>query len=188
VGQNFTAAVGDGNTALGTPAGETDTWLISDFATGNTNARGLITLPEGDYNFEAFQLELGGGAGLQIWVAPGDQTAAGFNGGAFAPLVADVLPDYFLAANQGLGLVAGPGTCPATKPGDYDNDGDVDGRDFLVWQRGGSPTPNSAADLATWRTNFGSAVAAGGAIPEPSTLGLALAMAGIGARCGRRRR
>jgi hypothetical protein len=26
-------------------------------------------------------------------------------------------------------------------PGDYNGDGDVDGRDFLIWQRGGSPAP-----------------------------------------------
>jgi hypothetical protein len=178
VGQNFTSAVGDGTTAIGTPAGETDTWLIADFATGNTNARGLITLTEGDYNFEAFQLELGGGAGLQVWVAPGDRTTSGFNSGAFSPLVLDVLPDAVLPANPGLGLVAGPGTGPVAKPGDFDVDGDVDGADFLVWQRGGSPNPLSAADLATWKGNFGSAVAAAGAVPEPGTLGLAL-MAGI---------
>lgn len=40
--------------------------------------------------------------------------------------------------------------------GDFDGDGDVDGRDFLVWQRGGSPTPFSASDLAMWRANYGS--------------------------------
>ena len=116
VGQNFTSAVGDGSTAIGTPAGESDTWLIADFATGNTNARGLITLTEGDYNFEAFQLELGGGAGLQVWVAPGDRTTSGFGSGAFSPLVLDVLPDAVIPANPGLGLVAGPGTGPVSKP------------------------------------------------------------------------
>jgi hypothetical protein len=39
--------------------------------------------------------------------------------------------------------------------GDFDRDGDVDGRDFLVWQRGGSPTPFSASDLAHWQANYG---------------------------------
>ena len=188
VGQNFTSAVGDGTTAIGTPAGETDTWLLADFATGNTNARGLITLAEGDYNFEAFQLELGGGAGLQVWVAPGDRTASGFGSGAFSPLVLDALPDAVLPVNPGLGLVAGPGTGPVAKPGDFDLDGDVDGGDFLVWQRGGSPNPISAADLALWKANYATAVAAGGAVPEPGTLGLALAVVGMGAGCMRRRR
>lgn len=59
-------------------------------------------------------------------------------------------------------------------PGDFDADNDVDGNDFLVWQRGGSPNPLSPADLATWKTNFGAtAVAAAGAVPEPTTMGLA---------------
>jgi hypothetical protein len=187
VGQNFTSAVGDGSTAIGTPAGESDTWLLADFATGNTNARGLITLPEGDYNFEAFQLELGGGAGLQVWVAPGDHTTDGFASGAFAPLVLDVLPDYSLAANTGLGLVAGPGTGPVAKPGDIDVDGDVDGQDFLLIQRG-LGTTTSAADIAAWKANFATAVGATGAVPEPSTLGLALVLVGVGGRCARRRR
>jgi hypothetical protein len=188
VGQNFTSAVGDGSTTIGTPFGETDTWLIADFATGNTNARGLITLPEGDYNFEAFQLELGGGAGLQVWVAPGDRTTSGFSSGAFSPLVLDALPDATIPANPGLGLVAGPGTGPVAKPGDFDLDGDVDGADFLVWQRGGSPNPLSAADLAIWKGGFGSAEAVAGAVPEPGTLGLALAAVAVGAGCTRRRR
>ncbi len=36
-------------------------------------------------------------------------------------------------------------------PGDFDRDSDVDGADFLLWQRG----PASAEDLEDWRTNFG---------------------------------
>jgi hypothetical protein len=39
-------------------------------------------------------------------------------------------------------------------PGDYDLDGDVDGRDFLKWQRGESTNPLGAVDLATWRGNY----------------------------------
>ncbi|MBA3482512.1 MAG: hypothetical protein H0T51_11915 [Pirellulales bacterium] len=59
----------------------------------------------------------------------------------------------------------------AGQSGDFDVDGDVDGRDFLIWQRGGSPNPLSTGDLALWRADFGApAVAAGGAVPEPTTL------------------
>jgi hypothetical protein len=59
--------------------------------------------------------------------------------------------------------------------GDFDADGDVDGRDFLVWQRGFGTTHN-ATTLATWRANFGagSATAAAGAVPEPSSVMLVL--------------
>jgi hypothetical protein len=57
-------------------------------------------------------------------------------------------------------------------------DFDVDGNDFLVWQRG-SPQPNSAADLGEWRGNFGFAglTADGTRIPEPNTQSLTLGLA-----------
>lgn len=40
-------------------------------------------------------------------------------------------------------------------PGDFDGDGDVDGRDFLAWQRGGSPASLSSSDLVSWQNNYG---------------------------------
>ncbi len=56
--------------------------------------------------------------------------------------------------------------------GDFDGDLDVDGNDFLVWQRGGSPHGATASDLTLWESNFGTSslltVAAG--VPEPNTL------------------
>jgi hypothetical protein len=73
----------------------------------------------------------------------------------------------------------------ATPPGgyaDFDADGDVDGADFLAWQRGaglGAPTPMQGdatsdgsvdgADLAVWRTQFAGSAAAPhlSAVPEP---------------------
>ena len=58
--------------------------------------------------------------------------------------------------------------------GDFDGDGDVDGADFLAWQRGESPSPLSASDLAIWRDNYGnSALSATQSVPEPSSLLLA---------------
>jgi hypothetical protein len=68
--------------------------------------------------------------------------------------------------------------------GDHDNDGDVDGHDFLAWQRSESPDPLSAIDLADWRTNFGApfpASATSTPVPEPSTAAL-LIIAAIGRR------
>ena len=38
--------------------------------------------------------------------------------------------------------------------GDFDNDVDVDGRDFLVWRRGVSSAQLSADDLADWQGNY----------------------------------
>ena len=58
-------------------------------------------------------------------------------------------------------------------PGDFNGDGNVDGFDFILWQRGESPSPLSTADYNDWEANFvtvsGPAVAAAAAIPEPST-------------------
>ena len=66
-------------------------------------------------------------------------------------------------------------------PGDFDNDGDVDGRDFLTWQR--NPSVGSLAD---WQNNYGtsglSAVAA--AVPEPSSV--LLIVCGLACVSGRR--
>jgi hypothetical protein len=56
-------------------------------------------------------------------------------------------------------------------PGDFDGDGDVDGRDFLAWQRGSSPSPFSSIDLAAWQSAYnGGALAAATTVPEPTCL------------------
>ncbi len=78
----------------------------------------------------------------------------------------------------------------AAAGGDFDPDGDVDGADFLTWQRGlgitGTATVGqgdangdmnvNAADLAIWRQNFGpgASVSAIGTAPEPGAWLLAL--------------
>ena len=52
--------------------------------------------------------------------------------------------------------------------GDFDGDGDVDGRDFLVWQR--NP---SVGNLVDWQANYGSTtpvIATNTAVPEPGAL------------------
>ncbi len=62
-------------------------------------------------------------------------------------------------------------------PGDFDDDGDVDGRDFLVWQRN-PPVGN----LADWQANYGTGIpltAAVSVVPEPSALVLLLGCATV---------
>ncbi len=75
---------------------------------------------------------------------------------------------------------------PAGTPGDFDGDLDVDGRDFLIWQRGGSPTSLSATDLADWQSHYGmGGLAAVSSIPEPGTLAMG-GLVGIGLMLRRR--
>jgi hypothetical protein len=88
-----------------------------------------------------------------------------------------------------------------TNNADFNGDNIVDGADFLIWQKGFG-TGNSLAtgdangdlavtdaDLTIWKNQFGTdptpAVAAVGAVPEPTTValaGLALVAAGLAAR------
>lgn len=61
--------------------------------------------------------------------------------------------------------------------GDFDDDLDVDGDDFQMWQRGQSPNSLSDADLATWTSQYSTTypplasqsalTSASAAIPEP---------------------
>jgi hypothetical protein len=99
------------------------------------------------------------------------------NIGAFATQAAkDGLSMKFILGNEAAYRFATVSFTSGTGPaGDFDGNGRVDGADFLTWQRGGSPNPLSAGDLATWKANFGasSAVAAAGAVPEPAACVLA---------------
>lgn len=63
---------------------------------------------------------------------------------------------------------------------DFDLDGDVDGHDFLAWQRGESPNALSAGDLALWQAEYGNGqLIAVRTVPEPSSLLLVLLSGGI---------
>jgi uncharacterized lipoprotein YddW (UPF0748 family) len=57
-------------------------------------------------------------------------------------------------------------------PGDFNGDGLVDGQDLLAWQRGQSPHPLSAEDLATWQGAYNNAslTATSTSVPEPAGL------------------
>lgn len=63
---------------------------------------------------------------------------------------------------------------PEGIPGDFNEDGIVDGKDFLLWQRGESPKPLSQEDLADWQTHYAQSVdelvAFSSNMPEPSAL------------------
>ena len=66
---------------------------------------------------------------------------------------------------------------PPSMSGDFDGDGDADGRDFLSWQRGDSPYPFSVGDLADWQTHYGTgSLSAVTAVPEPHYFALLLGL------------
>lgn len=76
--------------------------------------------------------------------------------------------------------------------GDFNFDGDIDGADFLLWQRGGSPNSLSADDLAAWQTNFGAGMSLPSihptTVPEPAPFVFLLIGALIGLIIGNRMR
>jgi hypothetical protein len=68
----------------------------------------------------------------------------------------------------------------AVASADFDHDGDVDGRDFLVWQRGGSPAPRSTGNLSLWQEQYaaaGGSLTAAVQVPEPGTSSLLMLVA-----------
>lgn len=102
----------------------------------------------------------------------------------------------FIAAN----MVAANLVAPPTLSGDYDDDGVVDGNDFLIWQRELDVRGDSAADgneddrvdeddLALWGDHFGgirAGAAAAVAVPEPGAF--AIVATAVIATVRRRRR
>jgi hypothetical protein len=123
--------------------------------------------------------------------------ASGGSAGLGSSFSADAAQDlsFSYAAPDGATLQGGfvrYVTGPANDA-DFDNDSDVDGNDFLIWQRGvGVGNNNSTgdanasgtvdgADLAVWRAEFGPAgLAAASAVPEPASAALVM-LAGVGA-------
>ncbi len=75
----------------------------------------------------------------------------------------------------------------AVETGDFDGDGDIDGRDFLAWQRGESFDPFSSSDLELWQGEYNAPpVVASVAVPEPSSVLCLLVLAGLSGSLRRR--
>lgn len=129
-----------------------------------------------------------------------NNTGAGAISGAFGNYVQGSPVDlagktFFINYMGGTGNdVVLSATQPGNEDADFDNDDDVDGNDFLIWQRNyGTAGDNSqgnangdgaidGADLAIWRSQFGSggsATAAVSTIPEPAAASLLLLAGGL---------
>jgi autotransporter-associated beta strand protein len=112
--------------------------------------------------------------------------------GTFSGLAEGGLVGNYGGTNLLITYAGGDGndvTLLSATPGDFDLDNDVDGLDFLKWQRGGSPNPLSASDLSDWESYFGTvvpAIAAAVTVPEPSSVVLLL-MCGLFALSSTRR-
>ena len=98
---------------------------------------------------------------------------------------------YGYETTPGTAILAGQTGITA---GDYNNDGKVDMRDYVLWRNGGTlqnetvtPGSDTIEDYNVWRINFGSGVTAGSgaalgsgtAVPEPGSLLLSL-LTGLG--------
>lgn len=95
--------------------------------------------------------------------------------GEFSGLGEGDLIDSFAGIDLLITYSGGDGndvTLLSVLPGDFDADGDVDGSDFLVWQR----SDGTPAGLSDWQMNYGtsSAAAAATSVPEPSSFLLLL--------------
>jgi hypothetical protein len=81
-------------------------------------------------------------------------------------------PSGTSAANSPTNFAGQTGSLMLATPGDFDGDGNIDGRDFLLWQR-----DTNVGDLADWQANYGAGATAGlssSVVPEPTTIGLLL--------------
>ncbi len=158
----------------------------------------------GSYSQQAgatFEIELRDAADFDALIVTGEATLDGTLDlqlfGGFTPTAADsfdiltaasgvsgtfsstLFPD--LGALLAMDIFYGTNTVTLTVVsallGDFDIDGDVDGFDFILWQRGESPDPLSPADLAVWEANYGSVLplsATSTAVPEPATWAMLL--------------
>jgi hypothetical protein len=99
----------------------------------------------------------------------------------------NIFDEYFLGG--GIITVGGAGL-----PGDYNNDGQVDAADYVVWRKDPATHGGDPAGYNTWRTNFGAGGAGSGAlsgdfaVPEPASMLLVLSgLAAVLGALGRRR-
>lgn len=187
----------DGNDMVAGEGGDEYTHVLA-LNQFNTATFTTISVPLSTFALSPFVPTVGGvaGSGPFGFANPGDGLRSDFNLYEFGGL----LPSN--SGNLRLELEYMEIRLPSTNNSDFNNDGLVNGTDFLIWQRGNGLTGQTSkangdangdglvngVDLGIWKSRFGLApgVPVAGAIPEPA--GLALAGLGIAALATARRR
>ena len=156
--------------------------LAHDDSFINMSTGGMLALyGEADDSLTAFLNLISGTDAINYW----DTTISDWDDITGATRDIDYTLDYIDDVSKALyGYTLLTVETVSTFTADFDFDGDVDGSDFLAWQRGGSPRPSSAGDLGLWEDQFGTieAPSMSTAVPEPDSLVLLLAAAIFGLR------
>jgi T5SS/PEP-CTERM-associated repeat protein len=161
---------------------------------------GLIQATEYDFLDVAGDVALGGTLDVSLidpfTLSPGQSfeiiDVGGSLSGQFSDLSEGGLVGNFAGTNLLITYLGGDGndvTLLSALPGDFDVDGDVDGFDFLNWQRGESPDPLNQSDLDDWQDNFRTVTSlittASAKVPEPATWTVLLIGIAIMITCSR---
>lgn len=158
----------DGDDNASDPVGADEYTYNLDLHLFNTNDFTTISIPMSDFTLSDFvPTTTEAGSGPFGFMNPGDGLLTDFNIYEFGGLIpADSGLLKLELEYLEIRLPGGEGL-----PGDFDGDGDVDGHDYLVWQR--NP---AVGNLSDWETNYGmgSQLAVANAVPEPSSLFLAV--------------
>lgn len=193
-GQNAFAATSPNNVTAPTLASVTgDSFPIVGDVNGDgagPNYTGVMTLTRTELGVDVSGT-FSDGTETNIYMASDNATPTSSTFGAVGFLIGGPLNvDQAIFSDVNVSIVPAGGGQDA----DFDEDADVDGADFLIWQRGfgmanatnadGNADGDSdvdADDLAIWSAKFGlpAQVAAGAAIPEPTSLSLIVAAGAI---------
>lgn len=167
---------------------------------GNLINTGTLAVEIGGTGADQFsQFNVGGTATLSGFVSP--SLVNGFmptSGSTFTILTATNLINSGIAisgplsGSMSLSVMGNSLVLTAGLGGDFNQDGKVNGADYVVWRKG-LGTTYVQNDYNVWRSNFGagggSGASLGAAVPEPSSLALLLVVGSIslGTRRGFRR-
>ncbi|MCA9230766.1 MAG: glycoside hydrolase family 18 protein [Planctomycetales bacterium] len=197
---NFQDAAGADqfNIALSGLSGEVAINSLADPSGDDVSFAGFF-LPDTTYLFVGKISGNGGGANqLQLSFFPEGSSVGDFTGASFPwlltanssvgfdPVVTDLQLVSLYEANYTISNIQIGAASHFFGPpleGDFDADGDVDGFDFLKWQRGETFDPLGMLDLGAWESGFGSPpplAAAPVAVPEPSAAVLLTLLAAVG--------